>query len=81
MKRYIKKYKKELYVIFIGLILAILYAFLLKTPSPLVNKNMLRRQDYIWEDYSIDLYVDGLSDKKFLLNIPVEKSKYDKKDV
>ncbi len=81
MKRYIKKYKKELYVIFIGLILAILYAFLLKTPSPLVNKNMLRRQDYIGEDYSIDLYVDGLSDKKLLLNIPVEKRKYDKKDL
>ena len=50
MKRYIKEYKKELYVIFIGLILAILYAFLLKIPSPLVNKNMLRRQDYIGED-------------------------------
>ena len=81
MKRYIKEYKKELYVIFIGLILAILYAFLLKTPSPLVNKNMLRRQDYIGEDYSIDLYVDGLSDKKLLLNIPVEKRKYDKKDL
>ena len=81
MKRYIKKYKKELYVIFIGLILAILYAFLLKTPSPLVNKNMLKRQDYIGEDYSIDLYVDGLSDKKLLLNIPVEKRKYDKKDL
>lgn len=79
MKKYIKKYRLQILIILVGIILAILYNFFAVDEQILKNKNMLKRQNYDGEDYRVKLYVEGIDEKKLPIDIEVRKREYDEK--
>lgn len=79
MKKYIKKYRLQILIILVGIILAILYNFFAGDEQILKNKNMLKRQNYDGEDYRVKLYVEGIDEKKLPIDIEVRKREYDEK--
>ncbi len=81
LKYYFKKYKKEILIILLGIILSIFNMIFIKNDIKLTHENKIKKEDYTGMDYSIPVYVYGLFNKRKLIDIPVERKKYTNREI
>lgn len=75
LKKELKKYKTPIFIVLVGLFIAVLYAKFSSTG--LINsENRIERKGYADEDSEYRLYVSGAAKEEIAVDIPVHKKKY-----